>query len=748
MKTFLLAILVWSISTTVFSQQKDSTNFKCGDDEYTKYLEKINPEFYKLYKEKVKSITTTNLGVPLDTTTIYTIPVIFRIYHLGEAVGVGTNLSETNIKMAINSMNQVFRGIGRFEGLTVDHKIQFVLASRKPDGTATNGIERIDGRVVAGYQTNGLTSFDTSPFDALGQQWGERYYRICVYHQLTGSLWGVAGFSSYNVNYQHVYNFGSNDPGALLAHEAGYSLNLPHTFQGDNVNQICPVNSNPDVDGDGVSDTDPHKQTTGGDSSAVNPCTGRSFGRVIYNIMSYTYKTHFTQGQKEKMRYSLVNFQPNLIDSPALLPPNSNTTSLTSTCTLANNTSPYGYESVKFKFNNLFYSIRSAQASQYTNYAKYIPTEPVVAGQNYTFIVQTYSTNTLGALRLYFDFNNDGDFDDANENPINVNGGIPPTETTYNISIPANAVVNTNLRMRFLYTHALPPGVLMNACTLPSNGGGIAADFSIKILPNCGMITPPTVASISVPNGQSATLQTISCSGIVKWYDIDQNYIQSGSSFAVNNIQWVHNYYATCTVGTCESTSSTQASITPPYSIVLNSVSPLCTGTATPISFTHNFPADTYFTLVLRRAGKILKYTYDGKSFNTNPYNFTPTYDVPYGNDYSFKIISNQTQSNVINNVVIGNLSNSITSGYTTFPSFATTDNSYLGGSDVLCIGTSKSLLGKIVKTTTSNVVVEITEGLTYQWKKDGVNFGTNQNPVIVNQAGNYQLQATQGGVC
>ena len=55
-------------------------------------------------------------------------------------------------------------------------------------------------------------------------------------------------------------------------------------------------------------------------------------------------------------------------------------------------------------------------------------------------------------------------------------------------------------------------------------------------------------------------------------------------------------------------------------------------------------------------------------------------------------------------------------------------------------------MFGKIVKTTTNNVVVEITEGLTYQWKKDGVNFGVNQNPITVNQAGSYQLQAVQGG--
>ncbi len=743
MKAILLVVLVLFVSAQVFSQKNDSTNFKCGDEEYTKYLEKTNPQFYKLYKEKLNSITSANLGITLDTTTVYTIPVIFRIYHLGEAVGVGSNLSESNVKLAINSLNQAFRGVGRFEGLTVDTKIEFVLASRKPDGTATNGIERIDGRVVVGYEANGLTSFNTSPFDALGQHWDSHYYRINHYHLITVA----AGFAGYNSNSFHLANYTNGEGGwsYVLSHEAGHTFGLPHTFEGDGDNQYCPVNNNPDVDGDGINDTDPHKKNTGSDSSAINPCTGRSFGRVIHNIMSYTSARLFTQRQKEKMRFNLISFQPNLINSPALLLPNSNPIALIPSCTIANS-SGLGYERIKFKLNNLNFSYTSGN-QKYTNYTKFYPAESLIAGQNQTIIVQPSSTNVLGALRLYFDFNNDGDFDDANENPINVSGNILPIETTYNIVIPANAVTSSNIRMRFLYGHAIPSGALLNACTFPtSTSSGMAADFSIKILPNCRTVTPPIVASISVPNGQSATLQATNCTGTIKWYDIDQNYIQSGNSFTVNNIQRVYHYYTTCTEGTCESISSTKASITPTYSIVLNSVSPMCTGTASPISFTHNFPADTYFTLVLRRAGKILKYTYDGRSFNINPYNFTPTYDVPYANDYSFKIISNQTQSNVVNNVAIGNLSNSITDGFVTVPSFANADNSYLGGYDYLCTGASKNLFGKIVKTTTSNIISEITEGLTYQWKKDGVNFGINQNPITVNQAGNYQLQAIQGG--
>ncbi len=736
MKTFLLSvlILILGISVTTFSQQRDSINFKCGDEEYTKYLKKNNPEFYKLYNEKLKTVKSARLGITFDTTTIYTIPVVFRIYHLGEAVGVGSNLSETNIKMALNSMNQAFRGVGRFEGLTVDTKIQFVLASRKPDGTATNGIERIDGRVVAGYEANGLTSFNTASFDALGQQWDGYYYRINHYHRITVA----AGFAGINTNSFHLANYTNGEGGwsYVLPHEAGHTLGLLHTFEGDGDNQYCPVNNDPHVDGDGINDTDPHKKVTGSDSSAINPCTGRSFGKVIHNIMSYTSARLFTQRQKEKMRLNLISFQPSLINSPALLPPNTNLTALIPTCTIANS-SGLGYESIKFKLNNLNYSYASGN-QKYTNYTKFYPAEPLIAGQNQAIIVQPSSTNVLGALRLYFDFNNDGDFDDANENPINVSGNIPPIETTYNIVIPANAVTSSNIRMRFIYGHAIPSGALMNACTFPSStSSGIAADFSIKILPNCGSVTPPTVASISVPNGQSATLLASNCAGTIKWYDIDQNYIQSGNSFTVNNIQRVHQYYATCTISSCESVNRTIATITPTYSINLNVIPSLCANTATSISFSHNFSTDTYFTLVIKKGGKPLSYTYNGNSVNTSPFNFTPDYNIPYGTDYSIQIISGQTKSNLLNNIIIGNLSGT---------SFYNADNGYIGGSDVLCTGALKNLLGKIIKTSTSNVLTEITEGVNFQWKKDGVNFGINQNPITVNQAGNYQLQATQGG--
>ncbi len=101
----------------------------------------------------------------LDLTTVYTIPVVVHVYHLGEAVGVGSNVSTASVQAAIDAMNQTFRAQGAFSA-SQDVKIQFVLASRTPDCQVTNGIVRVDARSISGYQANGCNSGDyTSVLD-------------------------------------------------------------------------------------------------------------------------------------------------------------------------------------------------------------------------------------------------------------------------------------------------------------------------------------------------------------------------------------------------------------------------------------------------------------------------------------------------------------------------------------------------------------------------------------------------------
>jgi hypothetical protein len=81
---------------------------------------------------------------------VITIPVVFHIFHSGEAIGTGTNISDVRIQSQIDALNEDF---GRynldilstpaaFRGVSADPLIQFCLAQQNPNGTPTNGIMR------------------------------------------------------------------------------------------------------------------------------------------------------------------------------------------------------------------------------------------------------------------------------------------------------------------------------------------------------------------------------------------------------------------------------------------------------------------------------------------------------------------------------------------------------------------------------------------------------------------------------
>ncbi len=100
--------------------------------------------------------------VTLDTAQVLTIPIVVHVVHLGEAIGVETNISDEQILSMVDNLNHRFRGdINALTSLTdvydenelslaLDSKIQFCLASRDPNNNPTDGILRHNG--------SGLTS--------------------------------------------------------------------------------------------------------------------------------------------------------------------------------------------------------------------------------------------------------------------------------------------------------------------------------------------------------------------------------------------------------------------------------------------------------------------------------------------------------------------------------------------------------------------------------------------------------------
>jgi len=140
----LLAVFVgFFLSFNIFAQEQ------CGTDE----ILMRNPFLMEQLNNRVACAAP---EIDLDTAQVLTIPVVFHILHLGEAVGEETNISDEQIFSCIENLNHRFRGnvealvaltdeYDEYElSLVKDGRIEFCLAARNPNNEPTDGINRYD----------------------------------------------------------------------------------------------------------------------------------------------------------------------------------------------------------------------------------------------------------------------------------------------------------------------------------------------------------------------------------------------------------------------------------------------------------------------------------------------------------------------------------------------------------------------------------------------------------------------------
>lgn len=335
-------LLVFTLFATniLFAQRiVDAQNCREGEQiEYCqehKQLAKLleNPEFKKQWeKDQAFLLSQENIekakGDIPGKGIVYRIPVVFHILHNGGP----ENISKAQIDDALFILNRDYRRLNAdannvyapFQGTPADIEIEFVYATKAPNGQCFSGITRTRNAITS----DGSSGYDqvdaiVAGNDVYNGQWpGNKYLNFFVCEDIGGAAGytyrpsNQIGASMKNgiwllQNYVGSIGTGDASRSRTLTHEVGHWLNLPHVWGGTNnpgLASNCSTSPNAD---DGVADT---PETIGNTSCQItaNTCDLDNaywgFDQVdpVENYMNYSYCSKmFSPGQAIKMRTAL-----------------------------------------------------------------------------------------------------------------------------------------------------------------------------------------------------------------------------------------------------------------------------------------------------------------------------------------------------------------------------------------------------------------------------------------------------------
>ena len=328
--TLFLAFFVLSITAQVKTKNTfDPSNAREGEAvEYCHQHKKMaalmqNPDY--LYHRMLDSLEEIQLAKkPIQKATVYKIPVVFHVLHNG---GV-ENISDEQIFDCLDILNRDYRLLNQdannvhpeFQGMPADIEVEFLLATKAPNGQCFKGITRTlsamsyDG-ADGGLQVDAIVAGN----DVFNGAWpGNKYLNVFI----CGDIGGAAGYTTNPsgwsasqmtngiwVLHDYVGSIGTSSVGTsrTLTHEVGHWLNLSHTW-GSNNN---PGNASSCSTDDNVQDT-PNCIGVQACIMSSNTCNsdnaywGFDIRDNIENYMDYSYCSKmFTQGQKTRMRTAL-----------------------------------------------------------------------------------------------------------------------------------------------------------------------------------------------------------------------------------------------------------------------------------------------------------------------------------------------------------------------------------------------------------------------------------------------------------
>lgn len=337
----LSACLLFSFSSFSQTTEREIDKFNCREGESVEYCvthKKMhailsNPENAQKHLEnkliQEQALQAIKKPTSIEKGVVYKIPVVFHVLHNNGP----ENISREQILDAVAILNRDYRRLNDdantvqsvFQGMPSDIEIEFVLATKAPDGSCFSGVTRTQNSLTSdGSDGDAQVDAIIAGNDVYQGSWsGSKYMNVFVCAEIGGAAGYTTNPWSSNMKngiwilstYVGSIGTSSISHSRALTHEVGHWLNLDHTW-GPNNN---PGNASSCEDDDDVEDTPVCIGVTSCQLSAntcddLNTSSGITSSWTtdvkdnVENYMDYSYCSKmFTPGQKDRMRAAIIS---------------------------------------------------------------------------------------------------------------------------------------------------------------------------------------------------------------------------------------------------------------------------------------------------------------------------------------------------------------------------------------------------------------------------------------------------------